>query len=130
MSEQVTGSARRPPEAPSRPQPTTAVRPGRAQPPRRHRAKAGNKQEQLTVTPGPLIPIWELARLANLSVATLRRMVRRGEIPAVNIGRNVRVSPAAWQAYLEAHRVKGRPQPRRPSLGLPRSKAAPAAAAE
>ena len=81
------------------------------------------------MTFGPLISIPQLARLVNLSDATIRRMVRRGEIPAMRVGRGVRVSALDWQAYLEAHRVKGRPEPRRPWAGLPRRKAAPAAAA-
>lgn len=50
----------------------------------------------------------ELANLARVSPATIRREVARGRLDAVRVGagRLIRVPEGAWRAYLE--RARGR----------------------
>jgi excisionase family DNA binding protein len=50
----------------------------------------------------------DLAQQAQVSVTVVRRLIWAGALPAVRVGRLVRVRLADWQAYLEAHRVRGR----------------------
>lgn len=67
-----------------------------------------------------LLSIEELASLANASKTTLRRLVASGQLPAVKVGRLVRVRLADWRAYLEAHRMQSRPE----ALAAPRPRTA------
>jgi excisionase family DNA binding protein len=53
----------------------------------------------------------DLAQHAQVSVTVVRRLIWAGKLPAVRVGRLVRVRLADWQAYLEAHRVRGRGEP-------------------
>jgi excisionase family DNA binding protein len=47
------------------------------------------------------LTIFEVADLTKLSVATLRRYVRKREIPFKKIGRRVRFSPREIEAWVE-----------------------------
>lgn len=71
-----------------------------------------------------LMSIEDLATLANASKTTLRRLVASGQLPAVKVGRLVRVRLADWHVYLEAHRMQVRPEP----VSAPRPRAAGASA--
>ncbi len=58
-----------------------------------------------------LLSVEEISSLACVSKTTVRRLVKTGEVPAVRINRLVRVRLSDWTAYLEGHRVVGRPLP-------------------
>jgi excisionase family DNA binding protein len=54
-------------------------------------------------TPEPttalLTPV-DVARIANVSLFTVRREIERGALPARHVGRQLRIDPAEFQAYL------------------------------
>ena len=43
----------------------------------------------------------EVARLANVSLSTVRREIDRGELRARHVGRRLRIDPADFRRYLE-----------------------------
>jgi excisionase family DNA binding protein len=55
-------------------------------------------------TPEPattlLTPV-DVARLANVSLSTVRREIERGELRARHVGRQLRISPDDFAAYLD-----------------------------
>jgi len=53
-----------------------------------------------------LLRISDVAERLNVHTATVRRMIQRGELPAVKIGKNVRVQPADLDAYIQAAHIK------------------------
>lgn len=54
-------------------------------------------------TPQPIaLDIADAARSIGFTVPTLRRIIKRGEIPAAIIGRRYRIRPEAIQNYLKA----------------------------
>jgi excisionase family DNA binding protein len=53
---------------------------------------------------GELLDVREVARLLKVSVSTVERLTRRGELPSVKFGRSRRYFRADVMAYLEAHR--------------------------
>lgn len=52
----------------------------------------------------PLLSITEVARLLNLSVKSVRRLVARGSLPCYHIGRLVRFAPGDVFRWLEARK--------------------------
>lgn len=58
-----------------------------------------------------LLTVRELADQAAVSVTLLRRLIARGDLVAVKVGRLVRVRLSDWRAYLDAHRMQKRPEP-------------------
>jgi excisionase family DNA binding protein len=55
-----------------------------------------------------LLSLQECAELLQVSEATVRRLVRRGELPASKIGGEtgpLRVAPADLRAYVERRRI-------------------------
>ena len=42
----------------------------------------------------------EVAELARVSVSTVKREIERGELRAVHVGRQLRIDPADFRAYL------------------------------
>ncbi len=50
---------------------------------------------------GPAVPAKEMARILGISVATLMRLARGGEIPFMRVGRSYRMFPAKVIACLE-----------------------------
>ena len=52
----------------------------------------------------PLFSIAEVARLLNLSVKSVRRLVARGSLPCYHIGRLVRFAPGDVFRWLEARK--------------------------
>jgi len=67
---------------------------GRHRPPLR--AVGGGRRDLLLVS--------EVAARLALSDATVYRMIERGALPAVIIGRSLRVSPADLEAFIERSR--------------------------
>ena len=43
----------------------------------------------------------EVARLANVSLSTVRREIDRGELRARHVGRQLRIDPADFRTYLD-----------------------------
>jgi len=58
-----------------------------------------------------LLSVDDLADLAGVSKTSIRREIARGTLPAVHVGRLVRVRLGDWLAYLESHRIQGQPAP-------------------
>ena len=50
-----------------------------------------------------LTPV-DAARIANVSLSTIRREIERGELHAVHVGRQLRIDPADFRAYLARER--------------------------
>ena len=50
----------------------------------------------------------ELAELAGVSLATIRRLIWSGQLSATRIGRLVRIRLSDWQSYLDQHREQVR----------------------
>ena len=59
-------------------------------------------------TPEPttalLTPV-DVARIANVSLSTVRREIERGALPARHVGRQLRIDPAEFRAYLDRERA-------------------------
>ena len=53
------------------------------------------------------LTVAEVAELMRLSRMTEYRLVNRGELPAVRVGRSFRVPQDALEAYLREHSVDG-----------------------
>jgi putative molybdopterin biosynthesis protein len=47
----------------------------------------------------------DAAKLANVSRETIYREIDRGALPALHVGRQLRISPAAFHAYLDRERT-------------------------
>jgi excisionase family DNA binding protein len=58
-----------------------------------------------------LLSVGDLAELAGVSKTSIRREISRGTLPAVHVGRLVRVRRDDWLLYLDSHRVRGRLMP-------------------
>jgi excisionase family DNA binding protein len=43
----------------------------------------------------------DAARIAKVSLSTIRREIERGELPACHVGRQLRINPDDFRAYLE-----------------------------
>jgi len=69
---------------------------------------AGTKAE---ANGNALLSVDDLADLAGVSKTSIRREIARGTLPAVYVGRLVRVRRDDWLLYLDAHRVRGRLMP-------------------
>jgi putative molybdopterin biosynthesis protein len=57
-----------------------------------------------TVTPEdtrPLLSPAEAARLANVSRKTVYREIDRGALPALHVGRQLRIDPTDFRLYLD-----------------------------
>lgn len=52
-----------------------------------------------------LLTVEQLAERLAVNPMTVRRMVNRGQLPAVRIGRAIRFKPADVDAFLESVRV-------------------------
>jgi excisionase family DNA binding protein len=42
-----------------------------------------------------------VARIANVSLSTVRREIERGALPARHVGRQLRIDPADFRTYLD-----------------------------
>lgn len=54
----------------------------------------------------PLLSVDETAALLRLSPRHLRRLIARGELPVVRIGRAVRVQPVDLRAFIQSGQQK------------------------
>jgi excisionase family DNA binding protein len=54
----------------------------------------------------PLIDIEEVARLLNVGVRHVRRLVHERRIPFVKWGHLLRFEPAEIKAWVESHRIR------------------------
>lgn len=57
-----------------------------------------------------LLTVNELADLLSVQQLTIRRMVKRGQLTAIRIGRAVRFDPADVDAFLASVRETGEPK--------------------
>jgi excisionase family DNA binding protein len=71
-----------------------------------HRLKDKTKYELRRTTERRWITVNECAELLSLHPMSVRKIIARGKIPAVRIGRTVRVDLRALEAQLE-EQVKG-----------------------
>jgi len=60
-----------------------------------------------------LLTVLEIARALRVNPQTVRNWIRDGALPAVKLGRCVRIRRGDLETYLEASRVKARGAPRR-----------------
>ena len=56
---------------------------------------------------GELLDVREVARLLKVSISTVERLTRRGELPSVKFGRSRRYFRRDVMAYLDQHREGG-----------------------
>lgn len=54
-----------------------------------------------------LLTLQQVADRLQVSMSTVRRKVKTGELTVVKIGRNQRVRPADLEAYIKANVAKG-----------------------
>ncbi|MFP4635000.1 MAG: helix-turn-helix domain-containing protein [Nitriliruptoraceae bacterium] len=59
----------------------------------------------MTIMSDPLLTANEVAEQLRVSTMTVYRLVRRGELPAVRVGRNYRIRQRDLAAYLEGQVV-------------------------
>jgi excisionase family DNA binding protein len=62
-------------------------------------AQAAPEPITALLTPG------DVARIANVSLSTVRREIERGALPARHVGRQLRIDPADFRAYLDRGRA-------------------------
>ncbi len=56
--------------------------------------------------PGQLLSVETVAQRLDLGVVTIRRMIKRGELPAVRLGQNtVRIKQDDLEAFLESRKA-------------------------
>jgi excisionase family DNA binding protein len=55
----------------------------------------------------PLLSISAVADRTRLSEHTIRRRIREGDLPAVRLGRLIRIDPDALDAWLAKHLIEG-----------------------
>jgi excisionase family DNA binding protein len=55
---------------------------------------------------GNLLTVSEVAQAMRVSNMTVYRLIKRGEIPAVRIGKNYRIREASVERYLTARSVR------------------------
>lgn len=53
----------------------------------------------------PLLSVHDVAELLNLTEATVRRLLRRGELEAFKISNQYRIAPEAVSQFLEQQRI-------------------------
>jgi excisionase family DNA binding protein len=74
-----------------------------------------------------LLTAAEVAEQLRVSTMTVYRLIRRGELPAVRVGRNYRVRARDLETYLDGPGRRPRQhRPRRPRGGRPRLTGGPA----
>lgn len=56
--------------------------------------------QMVTDSPEALLTPADVAQLANVSLSTVRREIDRGALPARHVGRQLRVDPEDFRAYL------------------------------
>ena len=54
---------------------------------------------------GQLLTLRDVHEDSRLSIGTLRAWVKSGKIPAVRLGRSIRIEAAGWKAFVERNRL-------------------------
>jgi excisionase family DNA binding protein len=54
-----------------------------------------------------MLTLRDLRDDARLSTSTLRAWVRAGRLPAIRLGRSIRIEETAWRAFVEQNRMNG-----------------------
>jgi excisionase family DNA binding protein len=49
----------------------------------------------------PLLTAAEVAEILNVSLRSVRRLIKDGKLPIVHVGRSVRIRPEALQALID-----------------------------
>lgn len=57
--------------------------------------------DQIALSSSTLLTTADVAALLQVSTKTVRRLIDRGELGAIRIGRNVRITPAILRALIE-----------------------------
>jgi len=52
-----------------------------------------------------MLTLRDLRDDARLSTSTLRAWVRTGRLPAIRLGRSIRIEETAWRAFVEQNRM-------------------------
>jgi excisionase family DNA binding protein len=68
----------------------------------------GGNERRRPVDPNPLtalLTIADVARALQMSIRTVRRIVTRGDLPCVLIGRQYRVEPAVFEKFVAVRRM-------------------------
>lgn len=63
----------------------------------REEVRAIAAELRAALPPAPLVTVAEAARLVGVSVPTMRRRIKAGEVPVRRTGRTVRIDPAVLQ---------------------------------
>jgi len=61
--------------------------------------------------PEPMLTVEEAAGLAGFAPVTIARHIRAGRLVAIRLAHQYRIRLSDWEAFLESHRVTGRPVP-------------------
>ena len=48
-----------------------------------------------------LLTAAEVARILNISLRSVRRLIKDGKLPIVHVGRSVRIRPEALEAFID-----------------------------
>ena len=56
-----------------------------------------------TITERPFLNVRAAARHLAVSETTIRRLIRSGGLPAIRVGKSLRIDPAELNAWLENH---------------------------
>jgi len=55
-----------------------------------------------TVTPSRLLAVQETAERLAVSVDTIRRLIARGELPALKVGKQIRLDPSELERWVRS----------------------------
>ena len=64
-------------------------------------------QERSPLTDRLLLKVPEVAELTGFAGSFLWKLIQRGDLPAVRVGRSVRIRHDDLEAFLDAHRTGG-----------------------
>jgi excisionase family DNA binding protein len=56
---------------------------------------------------GQLLTLQDVRESSRLSTSTLRAWVKSGLLPAIKLGRSIRIEEAAWRAFVAKNRLNG-----------------------
>jgi len=56
----------------------------------------------------PLLTLQEVSKRLNVSLITIRRLIERGQLPSLKVGKVRRVRPADLEAYLSKAAADGK----------------------
>lgn len=59
--------------------------------------------------PEQMLSVEDCAQLGAVAMVSIRRAIRRGDLAASRIGHVLRIRRSDWEAFIDSHRVTGRP---------------------